>query len=216
MKIAALQKISLIDYPGKISTVIFTQGCNFRCGYCHNPQLVLPRLFGETIDEKIILEYLSKRKGKIEGVVITGGEPTIHKDLPDLIRKIKMQGFPIKLDTNGSNPEMLKILFDEKLIDFVAMDVKTTFDKYSQLCGVNVDTRNITESINLIKNSSASKQFRITLLKGIHDINQIAQLENTLGIKLSLQEFRYIPPLLSDNFNQSHVLPIYEIKRDKL
>jgi len=204
MKIGGIQKFSLIDYPGKISCVVFTQGCNFRCGYCHNPQLVLPEFFENTIDEKIVFEYLLNRKNKIEGVVITGGEPTIHNDLPGFIKKIKMLGFNVKLDTNGGNPKMLKILFEEKLLDFVAMDVKTELENYSKLCGVNINSKAISESISLIKNSSVERQFRITLLKGIHDVDQITKIENTFGIKLHLQYFHFTTALLSKKYNQSN------------
>jgi pyruvate formate lyase activating enzyme len=204
MKIGAFQKLSLIDYPSRISCVVFTQGCNFRCGYCHNPRLVLPELFENTIDEKIIFEYLSNRKTQIEGVVITGGEPTIHKDLPYFIRKIKTLGFLVKLDTNGSNPKMLETLFEEKLLDFVAMDIKTELGNYAEICGMNIDPGIISESINLIKNFSKEKQFRITLLKGIHSAAQIASIENTFEIKLYLQHFRFTPTLLSNKYNQSN------------
>jgi len=204
MKIGAFQKLSLIDYPGKISCVVFTQGCNFRCGYCHNPQLVLPELFENIIDENIIFGYLAKQKEKIEGVVITGGEPTIHKKLPEFISKIKTRGFLVKLDTNGSNPIMLKILFEEKLLDFVAIDIKTELDNYAEMCGVNINPDIISESINLIKESSVERQFRITLLKGIHNTAQIARIENAFGIELHLQYFRFTTALLSKKYNQSN------------
>jgi len=204
MKIGALKKLSLIDYPRKVSAVIFTQGCNFRCGFCHNPQLVLPEFFEETIPEKTIFDYLSKRINRIEGVVISGGEPTLHHDLPDFIKKIKGLNYPVKLDTNGSNPKMLKMLIEENVLDFIAMDIKTSFDKYSQLCCTEINTAAISESINLIKNSSVENQFRITLLKGVHNLDQINTIENTFGIKLRLQYFKYSIPLLGKEFNENH------------
>lgn len=212
MKIAGLQKLSLIDYPGKISSVIFTQGCNFRCGYCHNPQLVLPELFQATIPKEKIFDFLKTRIGKIEGVVITGGEPTIHTDLIDFIKEIKTLGFLVKLDTNGSNPKMLKEIIDKNLIDFIAMDVKTTFDKYDDLCGVKINTGNILESIELIKNFVTGKQFRITLLKGVHNFSEVSELERSLGIQLSLQSFKYSPLLLSNNLDCSFEFPEHDIK----
>jgi pyruvate formate lyase activating enzyme len=214
MKIGAFQKLSLIDYPWKISAVIFTQGCNFRCGFCHNPQLVLPELFEEQISEETVLEFLSKRKNKIEGVVITGGEPTLHNDLPDFIKKIKEFDYPVKLDTNGSNPKMLKSLIDENILDFIAMDIKTSFEKYSQLCCVDVNEQNISDSINIIKKAPVQNQFRITLLKGIHDSSQINNIEDTFGIKLHLQYFKNSSALLSNKYNESHVFQENEFLND--
>jgi pyruvate formate lyase activating enzyme len=214
MKIGALKKLSLIDYPWKISAVIFTQGCNFRCGFCHNPQLVLPDFFEDTIPEETVFEFLSRRQNKIEGVVITGGEPTLHNDLPDFIKKIKEFDYPVKLDTNGSNPGMLKSLLDENILDFIAMDIKTSFDKYSQLCCAEVNTTAMSESINLIKNSSIENQFRITLLKGIHDSRQINNIEDTFGIKLHLQYFKNSSALLSNKYNESHVFQENEFLND--
>jgi len=214
MKIGALKKLSLIDYPWKLSAVIFTQGCNFRCGFCHNPQLVLPDFFEETIPEKTIFDYLSKRINRIEGVVISGGEPTLHHDLPEFIKKIKGLNYPVKLDTNGSNPKMLKMLIDENILDFIAMDIKASFDMYSQLCSVDINTDIISESISLIKNSSVENQFRITLLKGVHDSRQINDIENTFGIKLHLQYFKNSSSLLSNKFNESHVFQEDEFLND--
>lgn len=163
MKIGGIQKVSLIDFPGKISCVIFTQGCNFRCRYCHNPELVYPHLFKKEISYEIIFEYLKKRKGLLEAVVITGGEPTIHSNILDFIKEIKKLGYDVKLDTNGSNPEMLEEVIP--FVDYVAMDIKTWFDRieYSKICGVEIDIRKIVESINLIVNSKKLFEFRTTV-----------------------------------------------------
>jgi pyruvate formate lyase activating enzyme len=128
MKIAGFKKQSLIDYSGNISSVVFTQGCNFRCGYCHNPDLVLPERFGNIYSEEKMFEYLAKYKKMLDAVCITGGEPTIHKDLPSFISRIKELGLKIKLDSNGTNPDMLKYLFENKLVDFIAMDIKHILD----------------------------------------------------------------------------------------
>ncbi|MGD8780691.1 MAG: anaerobic ribonucleoside-triphosphate reductase activating protein [Ignavibacteria bacterium] len=212
MKIAGFQKVSLIDYPGKISTVIFTQGCNFRCGYCHNPQLVLPELFEQAIDEQIIFDYLSERKGKIEGVVITGGEPTIHKDLPGFIYKVKQKGFLVKLDTNGSNPQMLKSLLEGNMIDFVAMDVKTTLSKYNNVSGVEISEEKLRMSINLIKNSSVEKQFRITLIRGIHERKDLSEIEKIVGNKITLQFFTYTGNHISKSFDEHNTFKEEEKK----
>lgn len=160
--IGGLQKSSLIDYPGKITAVIFTQGCNFRCPYCHNPELI-----GKRKEErgKRILEFLQTRVGKLDGVVITGGEPTLHADLPEFIKQIKDMGFAVKLDTNGTNPEMLQQLIDEKLIDYIAMDIKAPLDKYSEIVCTKVDTDKILKSIGILKNSNIKYEFRTTVVK---------------------------------------------------
>ncbi len=165
LNIGGLQKSSLIDFPNKISAVIFTQGCNFRCPYCHNPELVNGKRGTGNGSSDHVLEFLKRRKGKLDGVVITGGEPTLHENLPELIEQIKDLGFAVKLDTNGTNPEMLERLIDEKLIDYVAMDIKAPIDKYSEVVCVNVDTDKILKSIEILKNSNIKYEFRTTVVK---------------------------------------------------
>ncbi len=161
MFIGGLQKSSLIDYPEKISAIIFTQGCNFRCPYCHNPELIEkncspipPPTLRWRDGVGGIIEFLKSRIGKLDGVVITGGEPTLHKDLPEFISKIKTLGFAVKLDTNGTNPQMLQELIDKKLIDYVAMDIKAPLDKYCDVVCANVDTNKVQQSIDILKNSN--------------------------------------------------------------
>lgn len=173
--IGGLQKSSLIDYPEKISAIIFTQGCNFRCPYCHNPELVNGK--GETANE--IFEFLTSRIGKLDGVVITGGEPTLHKDLPNFIRQIKDMGFAVKLDTNGTNPLMLEKLIQEKLIDYVAMDIKAPIHKYFEVTCTKVNTDNILKSIEILKNSDIDYEFRTTVVKSqltLDDFEKISEL----------------------------------------
>jgi len=165
MRIGGFQKISLIDFPGKVASVVFTQGCNFRCPYCHNAELVLPSHFSETIPEKNILDFLMTRVGRLQGVEVTGGEPTLHSDLPDFIEKIKDMGYAVKLDTNGSRPAVLKHLIDQKLVDFIAMDVKGPLDRYDDIAGVKVNPRLIEESIDLIIQSGVEYLFRTTFPK---------------------------------------------------
>ena len=150
MRIGGFQKFSLLDYPGKMAAIIFTQGCNFRCGYCYNLSLMCPEHFNEPLDEKEILGFLELRKGKLEGVVVTGGEPTIQLGLDDFLSKIKAMGYAIKLDTNGNRPDVLARLIESKLVDFIAMDIKTSLDRYEQAVGVSLDTQNIKKSIDLI------------------------------------------------------------------
>lgn len=164
MIIGGLQKSSLIDYPGKISAIVFTQGCNFRCPYCHNPELGVNAI-STHYKTTSILEFLKTRVGKLDGIVITGGEPTLHKDLPEVIKQIKNLGFLVKLDTNGTNPEMLKTLIKNKVIDYVAMDIKAPVEKYSKVVDAKVDTDNIIESIEILKNSKINYEFRTTIVK---------------------------------------------------
>lgn len=160
MKIAGLQKLSLIDYPGVIAAVIFTQGCNMICSYCHNPQLVYPHLFEKTINEEDIFSFLKERQKLIKGIVITGGEPTLQKDLVEFIEKIKNLNFSIKLDTNGARPTVLKDLIDKKLLDFIAMDIKSSQDKYNLF--FKGDFEMIKQSINIIQCSGIAHIFRTT------------------------------------------------------
>ena len=172
MLIGGLQKTSLLDFPGKISAIVFTAGCNFRCGYCHNPELIHP-----VTTVKDIFEFLNTRRGKLDGVVITGGEPCLQKDLPEFIKKIKSLGFAVKLDTNGSFPEMLeKVLPD---VDYVAMDIKAPLNKYSKIVNINVNIDNIKKSINLLKNSGIDYEFRTTVIKSqlsYKDFEEIGRL----------------------------------------
>ncbi|MBN2762441.1 MAG: anaerobic ribonucleoside-triphosphate reductase activating protein, partial [Bacteroidales bacterium] len=167
MKIGGFIKQSLIDYPGKIVAVIFTQGCNFRCGYCHNPQLVLPELFENELSytPDIIFQYLQEHKNWLDGVVVTGGEPTIHNDLPEFLKKIKDYGYLVKLDTNGSNPFILEKIIKNKLTDFIAMDIKTLPERdfYFEITGIqNIPdiAERIIASVILLKNSGVDVEFR--------------------------------------------------------
>ncbi len=162
MRIAHLQKTSLIEYPGKISAVIFTQGCNLRCPYCHNPELVKPELFTTPVPENEILTFLNKRMGKLDGVVITGGEPAIQKGLTDFMRQVKDIGFLVKLDTNGTINGVLENIIEQKLADYIAMDIKGPAGKYSRIAGGSVDMDAILKSIRLIMDSGIDYEFRTT------------------------------------------------------
>jgi len=179
MQIAGLQKTTLIDYPGKVAATIFTRGCSFACPFCHNPELVLANHFNPLLDEEEVLDFLKKRIGKLEAVCITGGEPTLQNDLIDFIKKIKGLGYLVKLDTNGSNNEKLGTLIDQKLIDYIAMDVKGPLEKYDILTNSKVDTEEIRESIKLIINSGIDYEFRTTFVKPLHseeDFEKIGKL----------------------------------------
>jgi pyruvate formate lyase activating enzyme len=195
MKIGGFQKNSLIDYPNLISAVVFTQGCNFKCPFCHNSELVLNNN-NEEYSEDDILEFLKTRIKKLDAVSITGGEPTLHPDLPDFISKIKELGFKVKIDTNGTNPEMLKQLIKNNLLDFIAMDVKTelNIDKYSFVTGVNLTKEafnNILESISIIKNSNIEHEFRTTAIQGIHHKYEFNSILDTIkgGDNFVIQTF---------------------------
>ncbi len=181
MRLGGLRKLSLIDFPGVPSCVVFTQGCNFRCRYCHNPELVLPSLFGTVLDEEEFFRFLSERKDLLEGVVVSGGEPTIHKDLPGFLGRLKRLGFKIKLDTNGSDPAMLRTLLEEKLCDYIAMDIKAGRDNYAKVAGVPVDHAMITESTDIIRACGIDHEFRITLVKSLHSAEEIRGLVNLFG-----------------------------------
>ena len=193
MNLGGYQKLTLIDYPGKIATTVFTVGCSFRCPFCHNPELVLgKKLNGGKILEDEFFEFLKKRKGKLEGVCITGGEPTIQKDLIEFIQKIKKLGFKIKLDTNGTRPDVLKKLLDLKLLDFVAMDIKNQPRKYNQTTGTKGDIQRIKLSVDLIMNSKLPYEFRTTVVPGLHTQKDFEEIAKWIGGAKSyyLQEYR--------------------------
>ncbi|MBN2101982.1 MAG: anaerobic ribonucleoside-triphosphate reductase activating protein [Candidatus Aenigmarchaeota archaeon] len=190
MNIGGFVKNTLIDYPGKMSCIIFTQGCSFRCPFCQNKELVDVPDDAESIKESYIFSFLKKRKGLLDAVVITGGEPTLQKDLPDFIRKVRELGFLIKLDTNGWAPEILERLLKENLIDFVAMDIKASKDNYEKAAGVKVNIYNIEKSIRLIRSSGLPYEFRTTVVPGIHDKDDIRKMAQWIeGSNLFLQKF---------------------------
>lgn len=168
MKIGGFQKMTVLDFPGKIACIIFTHGCNFKCPFCHNARLVTED--GDFFDEEEILSYLNKRRGILDGVCISGGEPLIHGEaIFELMRKIKELGFLIKLDTNGYLPNKLKYAIDNGLVDYVAMDIKNSPDKYPQTAGIDiVDMEKIKSSIEIIMSSSVDYEFRTTVTKELH------------------------------------------------
>ncbi|MBN1948867.1 MAG: anaerobic ribonucleoside-triphosphate reductase activating protein [Candidatus Cloacimonetes bacterium] len=181
MRIGAIQRFSLIDYPGKICAIVFTQGCNFRCPYCHNPELVNPQLFTETIPQEYLLNFLRTRQGKLDAVSITGGEPTLHLDLHQMIDQIKGLGYLVKLDTNGTNPEMLEFLIGNKLVDYLAMDIKAPLNRYEKVTGVKFNTALIRRSINIIKNSGVEYEFRSTLMEDLLTDVEILNMGELIG-----------------------------------
>lgn len=196
MEIGGLQKLTLIDYPGHIACTIFLTGCNFRCPWCYSSEIVLPDKI--TRQPKILkeefLNFLDKKKGLLDGVVVCGGEPTINKELPVLLAEIKEKRFKIKLDTNGSNPLMLKKLIDKGLVDYVAMDIKAPLINHiiQKVTGVKVDINKIRKSIDVIKNSKIDYEFRTTVVPLFHkkeDIKKMAE-EISPAKRYFLQTFR--------------------------
>lgn len=185
MKFSAIQRFTLLDFPGKVACIAFTPGCNMRCGFCHNPEFVVPeqvqKLQPSFIDETAFLNFLDQRQGLLDGVVISGGEPTVWPDLPALIHKIKERGFLVKLDTNGNNPQMLRTLLDAQLIDYVALDVKTALKEYPSLVGGSVKPEHIQKSIDMLKSSDIPYEFRTTLIKEIHSEPILADLEKLVA-----------------------------------
>jgi len=194
MQIGGLQKTTLIDYPGKIAATVFLIGCNFRCPWCYSAELVLPEKIKTQprVSQKEFFQFLKKRKGLLEGVVICGGEPTINKDLPQFIRKIKKLGYLVKLDTNGSNSKMLKELIDKKLIDYVAMDAKAPKEKYIKMVGKKINVENIEKSIKILKENKVDNEFRTTVVPTLLDKNDILKIAHWIkpAKKYFLQNFR--------------------------
>lgn len=207
MQIAAILPQSTIDYPGKLACVLFTRGCNFRCWYCHNYWLVKPTPNDDALPTKQVFEFLIERGLWLDGVAISGGEPTIHKELPDFLGHVKALGYSIKLDTNGSNPEMLEHILTKNLVDFVAMDIKTlpVMGEYSKIIGIpdaKIVSR-VKDSIRIIKKSGVKYQFRTTWLPGIHNqkIIETIQLEFLGGCTLKINTFTAENGILKKQLN---------------
>ncbi len=179
MKIAGLQKMTLLDYPGKVACTVFLGGCNFRCPFCHNSELITG---GEAaMDPAELIGFLEKRKGLLDGVCVTGGEPTLHKDLPELLAAIKALGFAVKLDTNGYRPEALKSLLDAELVDYVAMDVKSDPRGYAQAAGLaDLDLSNVEESLRILLSDRVDYELRTTLVEPLHTEDSILGIRDWL------------------------------------
>jgi pyruvate formate lyase activating enzyme len=214
MQIASFQKLTLLDFPGRTAATVFTPGCNFRCGFCHNPELVLPEKFPELIPESEFFEFLDRRKKLLDGVCVTGGEPTLQKDLPSFLKKIRRRGFATKLDTNGSHPEILEKLFRENLLDFVALDIKSSPENYAKLVGVDIFEK-VRASKNLISQSGVEFELRTTLIREIHDEKEFAKiLEFVRGApKYFLQNFQTSGGCLDPNFEKMRGFTSTELKK---
>lgn len=209
MKIGGINTLTLLDFPGKVAAIVFTAGCNFRCGYCHNVQFVLPeqieKIAGHFIPEEKFFNFLDTRKGLLDGVVVSGGEPTIWPDLPDFLKQIKEKGFLTKLDTNGTNPKIIERILKENLIDYIAMDIKMPLNEYESLSGVKTDGKILKQSVEIIKNSNIEYEFRTTVIEEFHDREVIERIFKDIGTvkKYTLQNFRP-EKTLSPSFGEFH------------
>lgn len=193
MRIGGYVPCSLSDFPGRIAAVIFTQGCNWRCPWCHNPALVYPELFTPPIPEADVLQKLSSRRGQLDGVVITGGEPTLHPDLPDFIRSIRDLGFQIKLDTNGSRPAVVRSLIEHKLLDFVATDIKAPWDRYGEAAGLPApafDVSALKETVSILRETGIEHQLRTTRWPGLSEADAPLIENITSGSPHVWQDYR--------------------------
>ncbi len=174
MKLYGLQKMTLLDYPGKVACTVFTGGCNFRCPFCHNALLVTDLAETEPYDEEEILAFLDKRKGLLDGVCVTGGEPLMNRDIGAFLREIRQRGFAVKLDTNGSYPDVLKRIVAEGLVDYVAMDIKNCREKYAETAGVAAsDAAGVGESVSFLLSGAVPYEFRTTVVKEFHTVEDI-------------------------------------------
>ena len=210
MHIKGLQKVTLLDYPGKIACTVFLGGCNFRCPFCHNGSLVLPDRMGQDVGYDELLAFLDARRGRLQGVCVSGGEPTLHKDLPLLLSEIKARGFEVKLDTNGTDPELLLSLINDGLVDYVAMDIKNSPDKYLITAGLSADgvardaelLERVKQSASILMQGRVDFEFRTTLMKELHTAEDMEAIGLWLRgpAKLFLQTYREEGDLIIGGF----------------
>lgn len=231
MKIFGLQKLTLLDFPGQVAAIVFTGGCNFRCPFCQNSSLVLSPETLPCISEAKFEQFIRKRQGVLDGICVTGGEPTLHADLPGFLNEIKSFGYLVKLDTNGTNPDMLQLLLDKKLLDYVAMDIKAGLSNYAHVCGLNrkpnavIDNsersshqteadmhpkmrkllENVYRSVDILKNSGIDYEFRTTVVNGLHSEQDFKEIASWLSgcPRYFLQSFRDCPEVLQQGHSFS-------------
>ena len=176
MILKGFQKTTLLDYPGKVACTVFTGGCNFRCPFCHNARLVTEQIQEEKISEEEFFSFLKKRRGILDGVCVTGGEPLLQKDIIPFLSHIRELGFLVKLDTNGSRPDVLKEILDARLVDYIAMDLKNSKEKYALTCGLEAYPKVIDESIALIMQSGIEYEFRTTVVREFHTAEDMVSM----------------------------------------
>ena len=219
MVIKGLQKLTLLDFPEKIAATVFTGGCNFRCPFCHNASLVIPEKFADTIPEREITEFLRSRVGRLGGVCISGGEPTLQPDLAAFIRRVRDMGFAVKLDTNGYRPEVLEKLLSEGLLDYVAMDVKSSRAGYSAAVGIpDFDVSRIEQSLALLRASGVPYELRTTVVKGLHTEREIDEMGEWIAgaERVLLQTFTDSGDLIGEGlggFSETEMRGLLEILR---
>jgi len=219
MIIDGFQKLTLLDYPGFVACIIFTRGCNFKCSYCQNSLLISHEKKGEFSEEEIF-DYLKKRKGVLDGVVISGGEPLLQSNLISFVQRVKELGLLVKIDTNGSNPKLLEQLIDNKLVDYVAMDIKNIFNKYALTIGVKTNVDNIKHSIEILKQGKVDYEFRTTIVKELHTLEDILEIAKMVGknSKFYLQNFELSENVLNKElhgFTREELIEIKEKLKDE-
>lgn len=203
MIIKGLQKTTLLDFPGKVACTVFTAGCNFRCPFCHNASLVISPDLTDTISEDELFAFLKKRRGILDGVCITGGEPLLQRDIEELIKKIRDLSLAVKLDTNGAYPERLRSIIENNLVDYVAMDIKNSKEKYALTAGADVDIGKISESVGLLMSSGIAYEFRTTIVKELHSPEDIRSIGEWIAgaEKYFLQSFTDSGELIADGYS---------------
>ena len=212
MRFGGFEKCTLIDFPGRLACVLYTIGCNFRCPYCHNPELV-DETVEHTFGEAEILAFLDQRKGLLDGVVITGGEPTLHNDLLGFIVKVKAKGFMVKLDSNGTRPKVLAKAISQKLVDYIAMDIKSPLARYSETVARPVDCRAIRQSIKLLISSPVDYEFRTTVIKSFLSPDDIKRIGREIKGAKRYYLQKFIPTkLLNPQFRKKVTYSDEELK----
>ena len=204
MQFSGFQKLTLLDYPEKTACTLFTAGCNFRCPFCHNAGLVTHIDNSNFFTEEYVLDYLKKRTGILDGICITGGEPLMHKELPEFIKKVKDLGYLVKLDTNGSYPDRLVALIDSGLIDYVAMDIKNTQEKYNETAECSVeDLQSVIKSVEILKQNKIDYEFRTTVVKEYHEVEDIKKIAEWIApaSKYFLQNFIDSGDIIKNNLS---------------
>ena len=215
MIIDGFSKLTLLDYPENVACIIWTRGCNFRCPFCQNSELIRMTKNEGNIKEEEVLSYLEKRKGILDGIVISGGEPTIQKGLYEFIKKVKTIGLKVKLDTNGFNPKVLKKLIDDSLLDYVAVDIKNDLDHYDKICGLNkITLDNLLETIKILENSHILYEFRTTVMRNYHNEQRIENILSLIGKNTNyyLQNFKdseYVLDKTLESFSNDELMHIY-------
>lgn len=225
MRITGIQSLSLLDFPNHPCSIIFTQGCVFRCVYCHNPELIEQNSDKvKILDTDAVLDRLKKKSGMIEGACITGGEPTLQPDLPEFIAKIKALGLKVKLDTNGIHPQMVRRCIDKKILDYIAMDIKHVWEKYEKIIGLknNMIIKNCQRSMQIIQTSDIPHEFRITVFPSEHTETDLAEMidQGKGGERFVLQKVRYektlVPNLKQTEMNLNQLVSSMRLKRPDL